>query len=49
MLVPTFVIWLHGREKLTEFLTHLSGFHTNIQFTMQEEEEEEGHFRFCGY
>ena len=33
----TFVIWPHGREELTEFLTYLSGFHTNIQFTMQKE------------
>ena len=34
----TFVIWPRGREKLTEFLTHLSVFHTNIQFTMEKED-----------
>jgi hypothetical protein len=31
----TFVIWPHGRVKLTEFLNHLSGFYTDIQFTME--------------
>jgi hypothetical protein len=40
----TSVIWPNGREKLTEFLTHLSGFQTNMQFTMQKEEE--GHLPF---
>ena len=40
----TFVIWPHGKEKLTEFLNHLSGLHTNIQVTM--EQEEEGHLPF---
>jgi len=30
----TFVIWPHGKEKLTEFLNHLKGIHTNIQFSM---------------
>lgn len=38
----TFVICPHGREKLTEFLTHVSGFHRNIQFTLQKE----GHLPF---
>ena len=38
-----FVIWPHGREKLTKFLNHVNGFHTNIQFTM---EKEEGHLPF---
>jgi len=37
----TFVIWPHGQENLAEFLTHLSGLHNKIQFTM--EKEEEGH------
>jgi hypothetical protein len=40
----TFVIWPHGKEKLTEFLNHLSELHTNIQVTM--EQEEEGHLPF---
>jgi len=40
----TFVIWLHGKEELTEFSNHLSGLHTNIQVTM--EQEEEGHLPF---
>jgi hypothetical protein len=40
----TFVIWPHVREKLTEFLTHLIGFHTNIRFPMQKEVE--GHLQF---
>jgi len=30
----TFVIWPHGKEKLTEFLNHLSRLHTNIQVTI---------------
>jgi hypothetical protein len=30
-------MWPHGREKLTEFLKHLNGFQTNIQFTMEKE------------
>ena len=38
----TFIIWPHGREKLTEYLNHLNGFHINIQFTM----EKEGHLPF---
>jgi len=37
----TFIIWPHGREKLTEYLNHLNGFHTNIQFTI-----EKGHLPF---
>jgi hypothetical protein len=35
----TFVVWPHGQEKVTEFLNHLIGFHKNIQFTMEKEEE----------
>ena len=31
----TFVIWPHGKEKLTEFLNNPSGIHNNIQFTME--------------
>jgi len=30
-----FVIWPHGKEKLTDFLNHLNGIHNNIQFTME--------------
>jgi hypothetical protein len=40
----TFVIWPHGQEKLTEFLNHLSGLHSKIQFTM--EKEGGGHLPF---
>ena len=40
----TFVIWPHGQEKLTEFLSHLNGLHNKVQFTM--EKEEEGHLPF---
>jgi hypothetical protein len=36
----TFIIWPNGRVKLTEFLNHLNGFYTNIQFTMEKEEED---------
>jgi len=39
----TFIIWPHGGVKLTEFLNHLSGFYTNIQFTLEKEED---HFPF---
>ena len=39
----TFVIWPHGKEKLTDFLNHLNGIHNNIQFTM---EIEDGHLPF---
>jgi len=31
----TFAIWLHGRERLTQFLDHLNGLHNNIKFTME--------------
>jgi len=40
----TFVIWPHGKEKLTEFHNHLNRLHNNIQFTM--EKEEGGHLAF---
>ena len=39
----TFVIWPHGKEKLTEFLNHRNGIHNNIQFTM---EIADGHLQF---
>ena len=35
----TFIIWPYGGVKLTEILNHLSGFYTNIQFTMEKEED----------
>jgi len=35
----TFVIWPHGKGKLTDFLNHLNGIHNNIQFTMEIEDE----------
>ena len=35
----TFIIWPHGQEKLTEFLSHLNRLHKKIQFTMEIEEE----------
>ena len=38
-----FVIWPHGKEKLTEFHSHLNRVHGKIQFTM---EKEEGHLAF---
>jgi hypothetical protein len=34
----TFVVWLHGREALQEFLCHLNNIHNNIRFTMELEE-----------
>jgi hypothetical protein len=40
----TFVIWLHGSGKLSEFLDHLNSVHRNIQFTM--EKERDSHFPF---
>ena len=43
-MIHTFVIWPHGKDKLTEFLNHLHGIHNNIQFTM--EIEDEGHLPF---
>ena len=42
--VDTFVIWPHGKGKLTDFLNHLNGMHNNIQFTM--EIEDDGHLPF---
>jgi hypothetical protein len=42
----TFIIWPHGKEKLTEFLNYLSGLHTNMQVTM---EQEEGHLPFSDF
>ena len=39
-----FVIWPHGKGKLTDFLNHLNGMHNNIQITM--EIEHEGHLPF---
>jgi len=36
----TFIIWPHSKEKLAEFLNHLSGTHNKIQFTMEKEEED---------
>jgi hypothetical protein len=42
----TFIIWHHGQEKLREFLKHLNGLHKNTQFTMEKEEEVEGHLPF---
>ena len=41
----TFVIWPHGKEKLTEFHNHHSRLHNKIQFTM-EKEEEDSHLAF---
>jgi hypothetical protein len=31
----TFVIWLHGQDKLQEFLHHINGLHKKIQFNTQ--------------
>jgi hypothetical protein len=33
----TFVVWPHGQEKLTDFLTHLNSLNSKIQFTMETE------------
>lgn len=33
----TFVVWPHGKETLQEFLQHLNGINSNIQFTMEVE------------
>ena len=33
----TFVVWQHGENHLGEFLEHLNGLHTRIDFTMEEE------------
>jgi hypothetical protein len=35
----TFVIWPYGPEKLERFLDLLNGFHRNIHFTMETEED----------
>jgi hypothetical protein len=35
----TFVIWLHGPGKLSEFFYHLNSFHENIHFTMEIERD----------
>jgi len=40
----TFVIWLHGLDRLREFLQHINGLHKKIKFTM--EIEEGGHLPF---
>jgi hypothetical protein len=29
-----FILWLHGKEKLQDFLRHLNGIHQNIKFAM---------------
>lgn len=34
----TFVIWTHGKDRLTEFLNHLNNIHEKIQFTMETED-----------
>jgi hypothetical protein len=31
----TFIIWLHGQEKLKDFLHHLNSIHQPIQFTVE--------------
>jgi len=40
----TFVVWLHGTEKLERFLDHLNGLRRNIKFTM--EMKRDGHLPF---
>jgi hypothetical protein len=35
----TFVIWLHGPDKLKDFLNHLNSIHQCIQFSMETETE----------
>ena len=40
----TFVVWLHGTEKLERFLDHLNGLRRNIKFTM--EMKRDGHLLF---
>jgi hypothetical protein len=40
----SFAIWLHGLEKLGDFLNHRNSIHQCIQFTM--ETESEGHLPF---
>lgn len=33
----TFIVWLHGREKLVEFIAFMNSLHGNIKFTMEVE------------
>jgi hypothetical protein len=40
----TFVIWLHGTDKLERFLDHLNGFRWNTKFIM--EMKRDGHLPF---
>jgi hypothetical protein len=40
----TFVIWLHGSEKLGTFLDYLKSIKSSVQFSM--ETEKDGHFLF---
>jgi hypothetical protein len=40
----TFVVWLHGPDKLKDFLHHLNNIHQSSQFTMQIKSE--GHLPF---
>lgn len=35
----TFLIWQHGEEKLTDFVTFLNSFHHSIKFTTELEKE----------
>ena len=34
-----FVIWPHGKDTLTEFLTHINSIHAKIEFTMEMEKD----------
>ena len=40
----TFVVWPRSKHDLEHFLQHLIGLHSNIQFTM--EQEQDGHIAF---
>jgi hypothetical protein len=40
-MVKVNVIWPHGQEIQDDFMLHLNSIHTNIQFTMDTEGQEE--------
>ena len=45
----TFVIWPHGKEKLTDFLNHLNGIHNNINSLWKYKMKDTSHFWILTY